>query len=566
MRRSIFLFFILFIVSYSFAQSSSDQYPIPKTEADIDKIIKETANKSFNNPKQKEQTLSQLKTVSEKLGYESGILQSGDGLIKLYSEQNRNKEAVDLGNQLKKLAQGKEDPHGFISSIYRRSALALSYLGLDDASLRDFKTAIKYAETVENVDRKNYLIGLCYENMTSCFINKQLKNMKLRDSIIYYLDKSWETTKKVSDNSKTVSRYSKYQHLAFVNMRMGVFYLEQAEDIKGSIPKAEKHLQEALEFFENKTNNTVPDDRIVILNQMSWLYLEKKEYQKSIDFAKRALALEKQYSDPYHRIESFEFLAEAYLELGDKEESKSYMKDYTFLKDSISYGGKNDTDATMKKMVAQAAEDHKTDKRQLLIGIGVMFFLTALVIFFLWKRKNRIMRGKYEEIIKKLQCEMLTPSLENKKRIERSAVDVKIEYETNEEQDIASGKSIISNETEVRLLRKLIAFEKSEKFLRKDLTIGMLSGQLNTNAKYLSEIIKNHRSHSFSNYMNNLRINYIIHKLYNEPKYREYKISYLAEECGYASSQVFVIAFKKISGVTPSYFIQNLKEDLIISA
>ncbi|WP_407648332.1 hypothetical protein [Chryseobacterium formosus] len=32
-----------------------------------------------------------------------------------------------------------------------------------------------------------------------------------------------------------------------------------------------------------------------MLNQMSWLYMEKKEYQKSIDFAKRALELEKTF-------------------------------------------------------------------------------------------------------------------------------------------------------------------------------------------------------------------------------------------------------------------------------
>jgi YesN/AraC family two-component response regulator len=53
-----------------------------------------------------------------------------------------------------------------------------------------------------------------------------------------------------------------------------------------------------------------------------------------------------------------------------------------------------------------------------------------------------------------------------------------------------------------------------------------LAAQLNTNTKYLSEAIKNNRSQNFNNYINNLRINYIVHKLYNDPKYREYKISW----------------------------------------
>ncbi|NHQ71954.1 helix-turn-helix domain-containing protein, partial [Elizabethkingia miricola] len=51
---------------------------------------------------------------------------------------------------------------------------------------------------------------------------------------------------------------------------------------------------------------------------------------------------------------------------------------------------------------------------------------------------------------------------------------------------------------------------------------------------------------------------YIIDKLYNNPLYREYKISYLAEECGYSSHQVFITAFRKETGMTPSYFIKQL--------
>ncbi|WP_410920429.1 AraC family transcriptional regulator, partial [Pseudomonas sp. SIMBA_044] len=34
-----------------------------------------------------------------------------------------------------------------------------------------------------------------------------------------------------------------------------------------------------------------------------------------------------------------------------------------------------------------------------------------------------------------------------------------------------------------------------------------------------------------------------------------------AEECGYSSAQVFALAFKKETGFTPSYFIENLKKE-----
>ncbi|MCT4234920.1 transcriptional regulator [Elizabethkingia miricola] len=88
-----------------------------------------------------------------------------------------------------------------------------------------------------------------------------------------------------------------------------------------------------------------------------------------------------------------------------------------------------------------------------------------------------------------------------------------------------------------------------------------MSNLINTNPKYLSQLINKHKGRNFCGYINYLRINYIINKLYNNILYREYKISYLAEECGYSSLQVFINAFRKETGMTPYYFIKQLKDE-----
>lgn len=117
----------------------------------------------------------------------------------------------------------------------------------------------------------------------------------------------------------------------------------------------------------------------------------------------------------------------------------------------------------------------------------------------------------------------------------------------------------ISTETYHAILKKINKFEKSEKYLRKDINLTWLSNHLNTNTKYLSEVIKEHKGTNFNGYINGLRIQYIIKKLNEMPVYRGYKISYLAEECGYGSPQVFAIAFKRETGITPSSFIEQFK-------
>ncbi len=110
-------------------------------------------------------------------------------------------------------------------------------------------------------------------------------------------------------------------------------------------------------------------------------------------------------------------------------------------------------------------------------------------------------------------------------------------------------------------LLKLQKFEESQKFLRKDVNLTHLANTFNTNTRYLSDVINQHKGKNFHNYLNELRIQYITELLYKEPKYREYKVSYLAEVSGFASREVFSVVFKKETGVTPSYFINSLRKD-----
>ncbi|WP_340700813.1 helix-turn-helix domain-containing protein [Chryseobacterium arthrosphaerae] len=59
--------------------------------------------------------------------------------------------------------------------------------------------------------------------------------------------------------------------------------------------------------------------------------------------------------------------------------------------------------------------------------------------------------------------------------------------------------------------------------------------------------------------MNELKIYYIINKIETDNRYRNYKISYLAEESGFISHSAFATTFKNITGMPPSEFIRISK-------
>jgi AraC-like DNA-binding protein len=130
---------------------------------------------------------------------------------------------------------------------------------------------------------------------------------------------------------------------------------------------------------------------------------------------------------------------------------------------------------------------------------------------------------------------------------------------TSEKEEIPDKDISINNITVNGILQKLTKFENSKRFLKKDINLTSLASRFDTNPRYLSEIIKHYRGKSFNGYINSLRIHHIIEKLQIEPVYREYKITYLAEYCGFASREVFAAAFKKEVGVTPSHFISQFR-------
>jgi len=118
----------------------------------------------------------------------------------------------------------------------------------------------------------------------------------------------------------------------------------------------------------------------------------------------------------------------------------------------------------------------------------------------------------------------------------------------------------IPEKTENLLLEKLEIFEKSDDCISPNISLQNLAKKLETNTKYLSEAINNHKQKNFNAYINELRINYIIDKLKSKPIYRSYKIKYLAEESGFSTHSAFTAVFKSVTGISPASYIQLLKE------
>jgi AraC-like DNA-binding protein len=106
----------------------------------------------------------------------------------------------------------------------------------------------------------------------------------------------------------------------------------------------------------------------------------------------------------------------------------------------------------------------------------------------------------------------------------------------------------------------LALFEKKQHYNSKKITLSLLAKRLNTNTNYLSKIINQYKSTSFSNYLNNLRIHNIVNQLKINPAIRKFTIKAIAQEAGFSNSDSFSKVFIKVKGVKPSQYIRGLEK------
>lgn len=305
-------------------------------------------------------------------------------------------------------------------------------------------------------------------------------------------------------------------------------------------PKALEHLNTALDFTENSSKNLL--NQTQILCEISKIYFQRKQHQKAINSLAKASMSAETLQHSFYLTEINKQLALNYLALKDRNNYNIYNQKYLAFSDTEETL-ENESTNTAFNLITNEQENNTIAEeekfaRLFYAAIGFLSLIITIGILLFFKNKSR--KSRYDEIAVYLENSMKTVD-EPVKSLPKNL--------------------IIPAETEQQLLLKLKKFEASTKFTNNEMSLAMLSAQMDTNTKYLSEIINRHRNDNFNTYINKLRIAYIIEKMKSDPTYLNYKISYLATESGFSSHSSFATIFKSITGIAPTTFIDFLKEE-----
>ncbi|WP_298548404.1 AraC family transcriptional regulator [uncultured Aquimarina sp.] len=194
----------------------------------------------------------------------------------------------------------------------------------------------------------------------------------------------------------------------------------------------------------------------------------------------------------------------------------------------------------LEKQVIIDSLKQNSQNRNIVIVFLVIFSFALLLFLYFNNKKKKIYQRRFQEMFdeKKETIQVITEP-EAKKQ----------------DQDIGISEDIVSD-----ILRKLDVFEEKHEFLHSNITVSSLSKDLKTNSKYLSKTINFYKQKSFSNYINDLRIHFVVERLKSDTKFRKYTIKAIANESGFNTTEAFSKSFYKTTGIYPSFFLKQLEK------
>lgn len=484
------------------------------------------------------------------------------------------KAGKDINGAMKmadSLYKATEDPLKQVKSL-----MLLAELNLNTGNKKE---GMNYAFTAKRITVENSLFE--WEARIYGFIASHYRSIGLKKQSKIYISKGLEAIKNVKD-IHIVNQYKglAYQEFALYetenkNYKKAIDYLKVAgpcfnyvrnEDLKQyqfavnhgmfgraymylkDTESAVAHFRKALDYLA-KIKNEATVVKGFMFEGIGRAYLENNDMREALAYLNKALKVSDQSNDLELQLDVYCDLAIYYMESGNITEYKRYNDLYLATLKKITEANKDSSEIVVNRL--QERED-ELSRKHLWTIVGFAVTAIALILIIVMIRSKRIKEyRKFSEIINNIQ--------KNKEAEYIEKTIIAVEDEANGKE--ITEKELMSKDVESLILAKLQNFENGSDFTSKSITLSSLSVMLETNSKYLSYVINKHKKKDFNNYINELRIFYIIKKLESSPEYLNYKISYLAEECGFSSHSKFTDKFKMVTDMSPSTFIGFLKKE-----
>lgn len=445
----------------------------------------------------------------------------------LHYKHNQHDKA--LNNYLKAEQQiwQRNSPHLNFQIKYGIAQIKY-YLGFYDEAISLYRECIVYFEEENDRAYLNSLhgLGLCYTKIGKYDLTTEINNLGIEQGRLF-------------DNT---SMEFYFMHSEGINQCQKSNYKVAIKLLNNTLPNiilSKDHANENVAYF--------------YIGKSNW---ELKQYDAAIGYFKKIdrLFQKENYILPDHR-KGYEYLIDYYKQKSDTDSQLLYInqllkvdkilaKDYKYLLKKIV------KEYDTKELLYAKNKIENAMLQTRIAACLVLSIMAAIIIFLI--RKNKKNQMLFEELMNR------NTTLKNINEI------TEIILPTCIESDKIATTQEISPEIESAIVKKLEKFELTKKYLEKDMNLTKMATILHTNSKYVTKVIAKHRGKGTIEYITELKLDYIVEMLKTDSKYRNYTNVALAKEAGFRTTQNFTRAFKKHTGINPTYFSYKLKKSTTI--
>ena len=444
---------------------------------------------------------------------------------------------------------------GYLGQIYTRShyyepvlgylfkalAIAEEHHYLEGQGMALNGLAVVYSEGFEDnelaIEYGNRALALLKQSDNQYGIMILIENLARYQTNLGNLEQALPLHKEAIRLATTLNRTP---YLGDFYNNLGANYLEQ-----GQLEKAVEYCQKAIAVASESRNEFLLAYTYHLLGKCRQ---QQKQWKESATYFERALKIAQQNRD-------FKLISDIFHDFGQSAtQNKQSTKASIYFQEAIAY--KDSIYQALKiKQVLELETRHRLQniekekallqqekafqdkviggQRQqlwLLGGFGCLAIISSLVFFF----QKKQLRNSYHTLVEKNRAllaieQQLPPAIKN------APVD-----------------QALKEKIQVALIEQQL-------YLQPDLTVHKLAKQLDSNTTYVSKTINEGFNKNFSSLVNEYRIKAAL-QLLEEGLYEQYTIESLGHQAGFKSRPAFNNAFKKYTGVTPSFYIKQLKE------
>jgi len=455
----------------------------------------------------------------------------------LYQQTGDLTNAVVFAEKAQELAKQTDD--------YSWQARVVGFLASQYRGLRLFQKSNKYAQEamaiarkIDNPERANSTIGFMYQEQAFCALEEKKYRKAIAD--IHNAQRHFNHASK-KDIDLLTANNEQLAGDAYAGLKM--------------YDSALLHYNSGLKYLEKFPENYVGG---LIMKGMSEIYMELADLKT----AKRWLDSAQGIADRTHyqqlKLVVYEAVKKYAAMVADIDQLSLAQKMQDTARTTITIRNDSFLDRTFSDLEKNYQHEVKQGSyKNVLILVALIIILGTIIFIVVMRRQQKV---RFKAVLAQI-----------KEREEQSpkqlpvAIPVEIPIpEAMPAVDEVPAREVpaLPEETKQKILASLQEFEASVLFTNRNISLAYLATHINTNTKYLSRVINLHKQKDFNGYINELRVNYIMERLKNEPVWRQYKISTLAEEAGFSSHSKFAAVFKSVTGIAPSLFIQYLEEEL----